>query len=159
MVRRKTMTTELKKPCVQCPWRLSNQGKRHFGGFYTKVNLRRLWNQVRGGGRAQSCHLTDPSHPDHIKAGAKVNGGAVECPGSVILIRRELRQMADADGVIGKEGLQRYQKTRKKGLTKHGILYWIVQRVQLAGVPMAGGLPLPEVDDSDKEIGLPSFLE
>lgn len=151
--------TELKKPCAQCPWRLSNQGKRHFGSFYTKANLRRLWNQVRGGGAKQSCHLTDPSHPDHIKAGAKETSEAVECPGSVILINRELRKMSDENGVISDESLDRYRKTRKKGLMKTGILYWVVERIQFAGVPMVGGSPLPEVDADDPEIGLPSFLE
>jgi len=150
---------ELKKPCAQCPWRTANQGKRHFGSFYTKANLRRLWNQIRGGGSAQSCHLTDPSHPDHIKAGAKGTSEAVECPGSVIVIKRELRKMADGNGTIDDVTLAQYKKTRKRGLTKTGILYWVVSRIQFGGVPVVGNAKLPEVDDEDPEIGLPPFLE
>ena len=97
--------TELTKPCAQCPWRRSNQGKKHAFGFYTKANLRRLWNQVRGGGNAQSCHLTDPSHPDHIAVGAKADSEARECPGSVIVVKREIAKMANKDRVIDSEGL------------------------------------------------------
>jgi hypothetical protein len=151
--------SELTKPCAQCPWRLANQGTRHPHGFYTKSNLKRLWNQVRGGGQPQSCHLTDPSHPDHIAAGAKPNAKPQECPGSVILIRREIRLMANAEGVVGgKEELAHYFKARKRGLTKRGALYWIVQRIQMGNVPMMNeDGPLPNVEDLP-EIGLPEDL-
>lgn len=147
-----------KRPCTQCPWRLSNQGKPHPYGFYTKANLRRLWNEVRGGGKAQSCHLTDPSHPDHILVGAKLGAKAQECPGSVILVMREVGRMATPEGVVNDEGVKLYLATRKKGLKKSGILYWLVQRIQMANVRFFGGSPLPEVDDSDPEIGLPENL-
>ena len=76
----------MKTACDQCPWRRSNHGKPTRGGFFRKDNLRRLWGQLRGaspdsmGGR-QSCHLTDPSHPDHIEAGAKPDAKPRECPG------------------------------------------------------------------------------
>lgn len=147
------------KPCDQCPWRLANQGKKHKFGFYTMTNLRRLWKQVRGGGQAQSCHLTDPSHPDHVAVGAKPGATVRECPGSVILVLREIRQLADDKGVVGdKLLLDRYRKTRRKGLTTTGIFYWIVQRMQFGGVPMVGGEKLPEVDEKDPEIGLPEEL-
>ena len=147
-----------KKPCEQCPWRLVNQSKRHPFHFYTKANLSRLWNQIRKGGGMQSCHLTDPSHPDHVAVGAKPGATAQECPGSVILVRREAMKMADDKGLIDVEGLTRYKLSRKKGLTKTGILYWIVQRIQFAGQPFVGGEALPEVDDEDVEIGLPENL-
>lgn len=149
------------RPCVQCPWRLANQGKASPGAFYTKANLRRLWNEVRGGGAAQSCHLTDPRHPDHIAAGAKPGAKAQECPGSVILVLRELRELAGADGVISGEPatVKAYHARRKYGLKKTGILYWAVQRIQMAKVKFfnADG-PLPEVDVHDPEIGLPEAL-
>ena len=109
------------KPCDQCPWRLANHGKKHKFGFYTKANLRRLWNQVRGGGTAQSCHLTDPSHPDHVAVGAKPGATAQECPGAVILVLREVQRMADANNVIDAAAPKRYLAGRKKGLTKRGI--------------------------------------
>jgi len=145
--------------CAQCPWRLSNQGKPHQNGFYTKKNLKRLWNQIRGGGGAQSCHLTDPRHPDHIAAGCPKNAAVQECPGSVILIMRELERMADKKGVVSDASLERYLKTRRLGLKRLGILYWVVQRIQLAGVPIVGGAKLPDVDVADREIGLPQFLK
>lgn len=144
------------KPCDQCPWRLKNQGKKHKFGFYTKANLKRLWNQIRRGGGSQSCHLTDPSHPDHVAAGAKAGAVAQECPGSVIVVLQEIRKMADEKGVINTS--VPYLKSRKKGLTKNGILWWVVSRMKLGGVPFMGGPKLPDVDESDPEIGLPEEL-
>ncbi len=148
---------QLKKPCDQCPWRLSNQGKRHFGSFYSKKNLKRLWNQVRGGGGVQSCHMTDPSHPDHIRAGAKATSQPRECPGSVIVVNREIAQMANAENKVTDEGVMAYLKRRKKGITKHGVLYWVVQRIQMADVPFFGGSKMIEVQD-DPAIGLPADM-
>ncbi len=147
--------SECKKPCAQCPWRLSNQGKRHRFGFYTKANLRRLWNEVRGGGLPQSCHPTDPTHPNH---GAKPDSKPQECSGSVIVVLREVRKMADDKGVIDTPGVDRHLKTRRKGLTKNGIFYWVVSRMQMGGVPVIGGPKLPVVDENDPEIGLPADL-
>ncbi|MDA4131846.1 MAG: hypothetical protein OK454_01795 [Thaumarchaeota archaeon] len=149
----------MSKPCQQCPWRLANQGKKHKHAFYTKANLRRLWGQIRRGGGAQSCHLTDPSHPDHIDAGAKPGAKAQECPGSVIVVLREVTKMAEGNEVTN-DGVKKYLAMRKKnGLTKRGILFWVVSRIQFGGVPMIGGLKLPEVDVTDKEIGLPMEFE
>jgi TusA-related sulfurtransferase len=135
-----------------------NQGKRHSLSFYTQANLRRLWNQVRAGGRAQSCHLTDPSHPDHVIAGAKPDATARECPGSIILIKREIKKMADVNNVITVEATKHYLATNKRGITKTGIVYWVIQRMQLAGVPFMGGQPMPEVDVDDPAIGLPQSI-
>ena len=74
------------KMCPRCPWRIANHGKRTPGGFYTKKNLQRLWSQVRRGLKPQSCHMTDPSHPDHVAAGAPLSAQVHECPGSVALV-------------------------------------------------------------------------
>lgn len=157
--RRLDQLPQLKKPCEQCPWRRSNQGKRHFGSFYSKKNLTRLWNQVRNGQGVQSCHLTDPSHPDHIVAGAKESSEPRECPGSVILVMREIHQMKDAEGVVSNEGVLAYLKRRKKGITKMGVVGWIVGRIQHGGVPFIGGPKMIEVDVGDEEIGLPDYLK
>ncbi len=143
--------------CAQCPWRLSNQGKKHKSGFYTAKNLRRLWNQIRNGGNQQSCHLTDPSHPDHIEAGAKPGARAKECPGSVLVVLREVSRMADAKGVVTPEGVDRYAATRKGGLTKQGIRYWCIQRIAMGHVALLGGPPMPDVAD-DPAVGLPEAL-
>jgi hypothetical protein len=143
--------------CSQCPWRLSNHGQRTPGGFYTAANLRRLWGEIRRGGGMQSCHLTDPSHPRHIEAGCSPNAKTHECPGSVLLVRRELGQMADESGIITSESTRAYLDRRRYGLTRQGILYWLFQRVQLAGIPLLGGPALPHVDEDDA-IGLPASL-
>lgn len=142
----------MKTPCEQCPWRLSNHGKRNFGSFYTKANLKRLWNQIRGGGKPQSCHLTDPSHADHITAGAKPGNTPHECPGSVILINREFRLMPNADNVVTPESIDHYLKTRRDGLTRQGIVYWLISRYQMGGVPFIGGPKIPEVNDDEPGI-------
>lgn len=147
-----------KTACEQCPWRTANQGKKHKFGFYTKANLRRLWNGLRTG-NAQSCHMTDPSHPEHIAVGAKPDSKAQECPGSVILIHREIARLAGEEKCVDGPALDRYLKTRKKGLTNEGILFWIVQRIQMAGVPFMGGAKLPDVREDDPEVSLPECLK
>lgn len=149
----------MNKPCEHCPWRLKNQGKRSPWGFYTKPNLRRLWNQIRGGGAEQSCHPTDPGHPDHVAAGAKPGTTPRECPGSVILVLREVRAMANEHHTVTPESMEAYFQIRKKGLKKPwGVTYWLISRIQLGGVSHFGGPKLPEVDIDDPEIGLPAEL-
>lgn len=149
----------MKKACNQCPWRIENQGKPSPGGFYTKQNLTRLWGEIRRGGHAQSCHLTDPSHPDHLAAGCKPDSHPQECPGSVILVKRELAIMRgySTDGeTIDDAGLKTYLKLRRDGLTKRGV-YWLVDRIMFGGQPFIGGKRLPDVLD-DPAIGLPKHL-
>lgn len=145
------------KACSQCPWRLSNQGKRHPGSFYTKANLTRLWNQIRRGGKRQSCHMTDPSHPDHLMAGCKPDTTPKECPGSVLLILREVESMMDSTNYISEEAIKAYLKRRRHGLTKKGILYWLVARIQFADMPLVGSPGLPDVEE-DEGVGLPHHL-
>lgn len=151
-------------PCEHCPWRKSNQGKRTPWGFYKLANLRRLWNQIRGGGAAQSCHPTDPSHPDHVAAGAKPGATPRECPGSVILVLREfaaLQKIAAERGsdTIDAQDTKTYLKRRKKGLKRSGLVYWLVSRYQLGGVPVVGGPKLPDVDMDDQAVGFPAAME
>lgn len=150
--------TPLKRACEQCPWRLANQGKKHAYKFYTMANLKRLWSQIRKGGAQQSCHLTDPSHPDHIASGCKETAVARECPGSVIVVTREIKRMATADNTITPELATRYSAERKRhGLTKQGMRYWLIDRIQFGGVPFFGGPKFPDVED-DPAIGLPEQL-
>lgn len=149
----------IERPCAHCPWRTTNQGKRTPWGFYTAANLRRLWNQIRSGGRAQSCHPTDPSHPDHRAAGAKPGSKPRECPGSVIIVMREIRAMANAERVVTPESMTAYSKRRKGGLKRpHGITYWLIERMQMGGVPFFGGEKLPNIDINDPEVSLPPAL-
>lgn len=146
----------MRTPCDRCPWRIENHARRTSWHFYTQANLRRLWRQIRGGGGMQSCHPTDPSHPDHIAAGAKLGSTPQECPGSVILVLRECRTMAiySVDGqTIDEQAVKGYLARHKDGLTKRGIWYWVVERQVFKGVPFFGGLPLPEVDIDEPGIG------
>lgn len=138
----------MKTPCANCPWRAENQGKRTPWGFYTKRNLRRLWNQIRNGGAAQSCHPTDPSHPDHIAAGAKPGSKPQECIGAVILVRKEIELLAGPENRIDGDRTLLYLKKHRSGLTRNGVLYWVIQRISLSNAPMIGGPPLPDVDMS-----------
>lgn len=148
-------------PCTACPWRLANQGRRHPGGFYTVKNLTRLWGQIRRGGGIQTCHPTDPSHPDH---GAKEGSVPQECLGSVILVLREVEAMTEnIAGVrtITNAACTRYlarPDAKKRGLTKTGVMFWVIQRIQLANATFVGEPPIPEVDRIDKEVDLPSSL-
>ena len=146
-------------PCTQCPWRLSNQGKKSKWGFYTKKNILRLWNEIRGGGGIQSCHMTDPCHEDHLAAGCKAGAKTRECAGSVIVILRELDLLKRPDRQpIEPEDADRYLATRKKGFTKMGLLYYLISRMSMGGVPFLGGPKLPSVNVDDEEIGLPNYL-
>ena len=145
-------TTRTGTPCEQCPWRVANHGKRHPGGFYRKDNLRRLWNQIRKGGRLQSCHPTDPGHEDHRKySGAKAEAKPVECIGSVILILREMHYADTLDGrtneVLSGTDFDRYmaETKQRRGLTREGLLYQGFTRALPR--PMGDGTPLPSVSE------------
>jgi hypothetical protein len=75
-------------------------------------------------------------------------------------VLREVEKMAGEKRHINGAGIDRYLDERKRrGLTQLGILYWVVQRIQFAGVPAMGGPKLPDVDVNDAEIGLPKGLE
>lgn len=152
-------------PCSACPWRITNHGRRSPWGFYTRKNLKRLWNQIRGASsdgecRPQSCHPTDPGHPDHIEAGAKPGSTPKECPGSVILVYREIEALiacseatATKPREITPEGIDKYVREYKDGLTKRGILYWVLERIAYGGKPFIGGPKLPAVDINEAGIG------
>lgn len=141
----------MKTPCTNCPWRPENHGKRTPWGFYTRANVRRLWGQIRRGG-AQSCHPTDPNHPDHVAAGAKPGSTPQECAGSVLLILREAEKLAKLgkDGnTIDDQAVYQYLRRYPDGLSKTGIAYWILGRMKFGGVPFFGSGPkLPDVDQS-----------
>ena len=151
-------------PCDGCPWRVANHGKRTPWGFFTKANMRRLWNEIRkaaGGAVAQSCHPTDPSHPDHVAAGAKPGSTPRECAGSIILVWRELRklQQAATGETVGKEHVAAYlAENKRSGLTEAGLMHWLVGRMQLGGTVFGTGPKLPTVTVAqldDPEVGRP----
>ncbi len=121
--------------CSQCPWRTPHQDS-----FCTRENLTRLWEQIRQGGTAQSCH---------IEAGCPPDGKPRECAGAVILVHREIEAMAEGRTILP-ESMDRYRRRRRKGLTSDGILYWVLQRYSTGR--------LPPVDVSDPAVGLPAYL-
>lgn len=138
--------------CKACPWRLSNQGKRHPDGWYTKRNLARLWAGLRRG-ENMSCHPTDPNNlvseqarargyrpaPDH----AEVR----ECVGSLVLRQREVT-LLDRDH---KGDPARYRTARPRGLTRDGIAS-LIERLLFGGT-ILGGVRMPTPDLNDPDIG------
>ena len=140
------------EPCAECPWRLSNHGRRHPKGWYRATNLRRMWNSMRRGGGFQTCHPTDPTHPEHqTYSGARPGSSPQECVGSIVLIGREIRmaQALSEDGEhFDRQGAAEYTRTARKrqGLTTHGMLWSSVWRA--IARPMGAGEPLPILDDS-----------
>lgn len=154
------MATEGKTlvPCDQCPWRKSNQLKKHKYGFFSKANLTRLWRGIRTG-NTMSCHKTDTGHPDHVACGAK-GDQPVECAGAVIVALQECEYLAGSDGHVTPERQEQYKaKHGRRRFTMDAVMYWIFARIQMAGVPFVGGTPLPSVKVDDPAIGLPDFLK
>lgn len=129
-------------PCVPCPWRTANQGKRHPAGWYTKANLRRLWAGLRRG-EDMSCHPTDPRNP--VPAGTRPvpeKATTLECAGSLILKQRELKrfQRLVLDNPGG-DPFKLYRQQHPRGLTRAGLLA-VVQRAMFGGMPVIGGLEM-----------------
>ena len=117
-----TLREAAESPCVHCPWRTSNQGKRHPDGWYAKKNLRRMWAGLRRG-ESMSCHPTDPRNlgsPRAVQAGyrpAPETAVTRECCGALILQQRELALLQGPYST----NLARYCRERRGGLTKMGI--------------------------------------
>lgn len=135
------------KPCSHCPWRRANQGTRHPHGWYSKKNLRRLWSGLRSGkAPGMSCHPTDPNNevPEGHGTPAPDGNQPTECAGALIMVQRELRRFEAESST--------YLKTRKRGLTREGLLWWGVSRCSMAGTPF-GGPSMPLIKDDDPDIG------
>ncbi len=138
--------------CLACPWRLSNQGKPHPDGWYTKKNLARLWAGLRRG-EDMSCHPSDPNNP--ISENAQQRGyrpapdhsKARECAGSLVLRQREVTLLnRDHEG-----DTRAYRRARPRGLTRDGIAA-VVSRALFGGTPL-GGAPMARPDLNDLDIG------
>ena len=136
----------MKSPCAQCPWRMSNRGKRiktkyASYGWYTKKNLQRLWAGLRTGeAPGMTCHPTDPDNerPEDWKEVPK-EAKTKECAGALLLIQRELD--------LFKKDIKAYAKGRmRKGLSKYGVAWWGISRCSLAGTPF-GGSHMPKIDE------------
>jgi hypothetical protein len=156
---RPIVTDKRTEPCRHCPWLLSNQSKRHPDGWYTRVNLRRLWAKMRRG-EDMSCHPTDPTNPvsDRAKAAgyrqAPPGTEVMECIGSHIVRQREFLILTSDFGA----NVKAYRAARPKGLTRQGISA-LAARAIFGGIPLVGGRPLPKPDLNCTDVGHPDLGE
>lgn len=136
-------------PCAACPWRVSNQSKRHPDGWYTKANLARLWAGLRRG-EDMSCHPTDRDNPVSQQAAAAGYRAAPahatkrECIGAQILKQREFMRLQDDCHAH----VALYRQEHPKGLTRDGVLA-MVNRAVFGGSPLAAKLPTPDLNEPD----------
>ena len=145
-----------KSPCVNCPWRIENHGKKHPDGWYTKTNLKRLWAGIRRG-ENMSCHPTDPrndvSDAAVEKGYRRAPDTAVtrECAGAVILQQREAQVYSDLSRRFSESTnlLKMYRVTRPGGLTKDGLIA-VIGRVMLT---FPGDVPMRRDHDLNEPVG------
>jgi hypothetical protein len=132
-------------PCIACPWRTANHGRRHPDGWYTAANRDRLWAGLRRG-EQMSCHPTDPDNPVSDAAAAAGYRPAPEhaqrreCVGAIVLQQRELMLVQEAPTIAA------YRKDRPRGLTREGIAR-LVERAIFGGTPIGGpAMPRPDLN-------------
>lgn len=151
------MSVQPAKPmaCAHCPWRTSNQGKRHAGHWYTKANLRRLWGGLRRG-ESMTCHPTDPNNPvpDGMKP-VPANARTSECTGALILQQRELMRFQKIANTDPDDALRAYRRAFPRGMTREG-LGAIVSRGVFGGTPF-GGAAMSKPNLNDADIGHPDL--
>lgn len=146
----RTMSNCSPKACAHCPWRVSNQGKRHPGHWYTLANLRRLWTGLRSGeAPGMTCHPTDPNNPVPEGCPSVPEGTETrECTGALIIVTRELKLLEKAGD------FKSYRFLRRVGLTRDGAVHWALGRCTLGGTPMGTGAAIPALeDDPDVQYG------
>lgn len=140
--------------CKDCPWRLSNRGKKTVGmvdghryGWYTIANLRRLWGGIRQPGNVMTCHPTDPRHA--VMFGLKEipeDTTPRECAGSIILRLREIVYLQRSGS------LKEYRKAHPLGLTRNGAAD-VVTRMLLGGA-LSLKIGRPDLNDTDVQFEL-----
>jgi len=133
--------TACPRPCNECPWLTKNHGKPHPHGWYTKLNLARLWSKLRRGD-SMSCHKTDienPVPPGHEppKPGTVVR----ECTGGLILQQREVMKAQDVGS------WKEYVAANTRGLTRTG-LGQMLQRAMLGGVFGVARMSRPDLNEA-----------
>jgi hypothetical protein len=134
---------------------MSNQGRPHRDGWFTKKNLRRLWNALRRGeAPGMTCHPTHPREGfDFLDADPKTH----ECAGLLLIVQRELHMVQTLQRKLGdKVAFETYLTQRRQGLTRTGLLWWAVSRCALAGTIMGG--PPMDVIEEDADVGYPGVL-
>jgi hypothetical protein len=123
--------------CQTCPWLKKNHGVKHQAKWYTKANIRRLWNGLRTGkAPGMVCHSTDPNNSDYGGKGTvRPDFEPQECAGALIL------QIQNVNAISA--GLP---QPHQPPLTKWRL-------AQLVERHIFGGFP--EVEDRADEVGLP----
>lgn len=130
--------------CQECPWRITNQGRKHPQGHYTKASLKRLWDDLRKGVGPLLC----------LFRGCEGR----ECRGSIVLVKRELARMLNPRGGITEGSILEYLAARPGALTRDGAHYWLARHLRYGERNGQRHAALPKVQD-DPEVGLPEFLE
>lgn len=140
--------TCLPKACSHCPWRIGNQGKRTTDGFYSKVNLQRLWAGLKDG-QAMSCHPTDP-RMNEFESAPRVKDDAVthECTGATILVQREWMVFQELMQEHGEHGFRRYRALGGPRMTREG-LWAVAMRASLGDSPVTAAMGRPDLGDMD----------
>lgn len=138
------------QPCATCPWLKDNHGVRTAAKWYTKPNLKRLWNGLRtGAAPGMICHATDPASVFYGATKAVAPGHERECIGANTLLQREVRILERTPK------FQDYRKSRPFGLTKRGLMM-LIERTLMQNTPF--GRPMPVGDVADQRIQIPEFI-
>lgn len=136
-----------RQACRTCPWRLENQGRPSPGGWFTKANLRRLWDKLRRG-EQMSCHYTDARvaecDPPPGYRPPPPGGEILECVGALVLQQREVMYFQDV------RDLRLYRKAHPMGMTRGGFAR-LVERLFFGGTPL-GGRPVERPDLNDESV-------
>lgn len=154
--RRKSMAAACAQPCSACPWRTENQGTPHPHGFYSKANLRRLWNGLKRGER-MTCHPTDPAMAEfegYEKTAERER--THECAGAQTLIQRELAYFGQAakDVDAGRApgpAFNLYKMRRGRAAMTRAGLAEHVSAALFGGTPFA--LEVRKVNIADDRVG------
>ncbi len=122
--------------CETCPWLRKNHGLKHPAKWYTKGNIKRLWNGLRtANAPGMVCHSTDPDNADYGgKGNVRPDFRKQECAGALILVIQNVNAVS--------AGLP---QPNQPPLTKAGLAHYVSRY-------LFGGLPAVE---DRKDVGLP----
>lgn len=149
------------RPCVHCPWRTANQGKRHPGHWYSKANLRRLWSKLRRGDD-MTCHPTDPlmEVPDGV-APAPETARTTVCTGSLVLKQREFMRyqhiMHEHPDWGAAQTHREYRRQHPRGLTLDGLRRVLEQSI-FGGSVLSPGAKMTRPNLNLPGIGHPDLV-
>jgi hypothetical protein len=125
--------------CATCPFLIANHGKPHPAKWYSRGNIRRLWNGLRtGDAPGMICHSSDHNNAEYGGKGNVKPGVEQDCAGALLLLYQNANAVA-----AGRP--QPFQPP----LTKATL-------ANLALKLLLGALP--EVEDRSAEIGLPWII-